>query len=135
MRPAVTEPLAGREWDSFESRWESPVELNREGWVAVAVEDADVEFFERDRARWEGDPSTNYFSADEAREGVIDGDTVVKFDQSVQSIEFRFGELDDVRPALGTADHRATGDEQHFGQIMLFVSVNSRVGDNGQIRQ
>lgn len=59
--------LAGREWDSFESRWESPVELNREGWIAVAVEDADVEFFERDRARWEGDPSTNYFSADEAR--------------------------------------------------------------------
>ena len=44
-RPTLA-ALAGREWDEFETRWESPVELNREGWIAVAVEDADVEFFE-----------------------------------------------------------------------------------------
>ena len=59
--------LAGRQWDSFETRWESSVELNREGWIAVAVEDEDVAFFERDRARWEGDSSNNFFTATEAR--------------------------------------------------------------------
>ena len=59
--------VAGQQWDSFETRWESSVELNREGWIAVAVEDEDVAFFERDRARWEGDPSSNFFTAAEAR--------------------------------------------------------------------
>ena len=59
--------VSGQQWHLFESRWESSVELNREGWIAVAVEDADVAFFERDQARWEGDPSSTLLPADAAR--------------------------------------------------------------------
>mgnify|MGYP001202997457 CR=1 FL=1 len=60
--------LAARQWHSFESRWESSIEPNRDGWISVAIDDADVDFFERDRPRWEGEAGNHFLLADTARE-------------------------------------------------------------------
>jgi hypothetical protein len=67
--------------------------------------------------------------------GIIDGNAVIELDEPVQTIELGFSELNDIRPTLGAADDCATGHEQHLGQIVFLIPVDTRVGNAGQIGQ
>jgi glycine/D-amino acid oxidase-like deaminating enzyme len=44
--------LAAQEWQSFEQRWDCSIELNSEGWLSMAVDDADISAWDRDKATY-----------------------------------------------------------------------------------
>jgi glycine/D-amino acid oxidase-like deaminating enzyme len=67
-----TLPLkAAQTWDRFEGDWDCSIEINRDGWLSIAVDDADRAWWDRDLAKWResfsGSQASVRLSAPEAR--------------------------------------------------------------------